>query len=140
MEELAKFLSTNWGSLKFVAGLIAMPLIYFKDCADVFREVREWNNNRVDDLNDDHILQLRNKLYVFQLQWWLVSAITAILIGFFFLGDLVQYSSILDENNKEIAKGILNGYGILLPLVSIFYIRWRKTILYRQLIIIDNIL
>ncbi len=81
------------------------------------------------------IENLATKLYVFDLSAWLTLAVTILLAGVFVLGDIAQFSDLLDDKQKNNAfvRGMLNVFGLAVTLGAAAYIEWSKFDVYRTI-------
>ncbi len=107
--DVIKFFAGDWGALRFLAGFVLLPFLYLRDCSDIYQSYQSF----LDKLSDNDLpqadqnatlLRLQDKLHFFDMEWWLVAAITMLLLGIFLLGEVAQYSS-LTLPGQVAAKG-----------------------------------
>ena len=143
MEVIGLF-SGAWGALRFLAGFVVLPLLYLHDCIDVHKQVAEQSmkilpRSGAADETIRSLDQLRDTLYLFRLEWWLVGAITVFLLGVFLLGSVPAYSSRLGDpltvgmESRVWAGGVIKVFGFGLAMAAVYFVRWKKVIIFRRL-------
>lgn len=121
---VAQLLASGWGVL---AGIILLPFIYLRDVIDVCQAVRDHPNPSP---------ELHAALYVFRLEWWVITATAILLAGVLLLGEyLPTYSAPLAQNPDALAttRGLVHGFGFGVALVALYYVRWQKALVFRHL-------
>lgn len=98
MKEFLDSLGSPSGELRFVVGFILLPLLYFRDCVDVHKHMAATFTEMSKSVHprDLYLIgKLRKSMYIFELDFWLVLAITVVLICTFCIGYLANNSRLL---------------------------------------------
>jgi hypothetical protein len=130
--------ATNWGFLRFVAAFVALPFLYLKDSAEVHKDFAE---SFTEKDTRKCIECVKERLYVFQLDWWLIIAVFVFLLGVSLLGEVAASSKVPAglglsaqqlKDGKDLARGIVNAFSIVLALSSLYYVQWCKARAYQD--------
>ena len=132
--DFLEFFATDWGLLRFVAGFVILPLLYLRESIEVHKLLAELfetigaADSLREHVSEGDIAELEAKLHVFDLDWWLVGAVTALLIGVFLLGDLARFSDLLtdEQRNGTAIRGGLNTFGLAVALIYVACVEWAK--------------
>lgn len=139
--ELIDFFASDWGLLRFVAGFVVLPLLYLRESAEMHKEFGAlFEKIGTENVGEGRVSMadietLEAKLHVFDLDWWLLGAATALLVGVFLLGDMARFSDLLTEEqrNGSAVTGGLNIFGLGVALGSVACVEWAKFDAYRAL-------
>jgi len=139
--ELVDFFASDWGLLRFVAGFVILPLLYLRESAEMHKEFGALfekigtGDTNGQPVSGGDIENLAAKLHVFDLDWWLLGAGTALLVGIFLLGDMARFSDLLTEEqrNGSAVRGGLNIFGLGVALAAVGCVEWAKFDAYRAL-------
>lgn len=137
--DLLEQLSQDWGAMRFVAGFVALPFLYLRESAEVHKEfalyIREAKESQ-------GLAELHNTLYVFDLDWWLILAVSVYMLVVFLLGDVAAASERASqaglsprdlEAGQRLARGIVNAFSLVMALSAMYYVEWSKSKVYRAL-------
>ncbi len=103
MEQLFILLAGDLGALRFAA-LILLPFLYLKDAAevqkefgDVFKDLVDRGDKSGKKPGEPVLRSVHDRLYIFELEWWLIAAAAVLLVGVSVLGDVAAKSAWLPE-------------------------------------------
>ena len=132
MESIFNYLAGDWGIIRYVAGFLILPFLYFRDSTIVHLEFNKaFDNDSSESIDFDELIRIKHHLYFFQLDWWLVGTITVFIVSVFLLGDVISYSEYFAypfrTEAAESAGGAINAFGLFLALGASFYVSWKKS-------------
>lgn len=132
--DLINLLGSEWGSLRYLIGFLALPLVFLRDCIDIWKDTSVAARTAGPGWTPTQVQDIQASLYVFTLDALRLVPASVLVFGLFGLAELVPFSSRIASNGAvEGAQGVVNLFAFGVGLGAICHIRWSKVRVYRLL-------
>ena len=144
--DFIKSLAKDFELLRYIMGFALIPYAYIRQSIFVQKELELFFEKI---RNDEHVIintrihtaaivKIKNLRHIFQLEWWLVAAITVFLIFVYQLGDIALSSKLMscdlvDASACSQVKGMLNLFSVSLSVLGIFLVYWIRSQICREI-------